>query len=362
MGGQRFWRYMLIWGLLVATIWFGDRLVRGVLLTADEPRAVTARGSLSETEQSTISLFDATAPSVVYIFTDRAETPGDPNSRGSRGAGSGFIWDAAGHIVTNHHVVEGATRVAVRLDNGEAIPASVIGVAPNSDLAVLRLSDTRAALHAIPIGSSTDLKVGQSVYAIGNPFGLSRSLSTGVISALERRLPTGGGREIVGVIQTDAAINPGNSGGPLLDSAGRLIGVNTAILSGSGSSAGIGFAVPVSTVNKVVPALIREGKVPTPGIGIRVAPEEVAAQLGVSGVVIAEVIAGSAADRAGLRGFSRSAQRVGDVITHAEGHPVNSLAELATELDRAGIGHSVTLTVLRDGRSFTVDVAVIDIS
>ncbi len=362
MGGQRFWRYMLIWALLVGTIWFGDRFVRGVFLTADEPRAVTPRGSLSEAEQSTISLFDSTAPSVVYIFTDRAESPGDAGGRGTRGAGSGFIWDAAGHVVTNHHVVEGATRVAVRLDNGEAIPARVIGMAPNSDLAVLRLSDTRAALHAIPIGNSTDLKVGQSVFAIGNPFGLSRSLSTGVISALERRLPTGGGREIVGVIQTDAAINPGNSGGPLLDSAGRLIGVNTAILSGSGSFAGIGFAVPVSTVNKVVPALIREGRVPTPGIGIRVAPEEIAAQLGVSGVVIAEVIPGSAAARAGLRGFDPSGRRLGDVITHAQGHPVETLAELATELDRAGVGHSVTLTILRDGRSFTVDVAVIDIS
>ena len=159
MGGQRFWQYMLIWALLVGTIWFGDRFVRGVLLTADEPRAVTSRAApSSEAEWSTISLFDSTAPSVVYIFTDRAETPGDAGGRGTHGAGSGFIWDAAGHVVTNHHVVEGATRVAVRLDNGEAIPACVIGMAPNSDLAVLRLSDTRAALRAIPIGNSTDLK------------------------------------------------------------------------------------------------------------------------------------------------------------------------------------------------------------
>lgn len=167
-------------------------------------------------------------------------------------------------MVTNHHVVEGATRVAVRLDSGEAVPARVIGFAPNSDLAVLRLSENRAALRPIPIGTSDDLKVGQSVYAIGNPFGLTRSLSTGVISALERRLPAGSGREIAGVIQTDAAINPGNSGGPLLDSAGRLIGVNTAILSGSGSFAGIGFAVPADTVNRIVPKLIRDGRVPTP--------------------------------------------------------------------------------------------------
>ncbi|WP_192499339.1 S1C family serine protease [Skermanella pratensis] len=362
MGGQRFWRYMLIWALLVATIWIGDRFVRGVFLTASEPRAVTARGSLAESEESTISLFDATAPSVVYIFTDRAETTGDPGGRGSRGAGSGFIWDAAGHVVTNHHVVEGATRVAVRLDSGEAVPARVIGIAPNSDLAVLRLSENRAALRPIPIGTSDDLKVGQSVYAIGNPFGLTRSLSTGVISALERRLPAGSGREIAGVIQTDAAINPGNSGGPLLDSAGRLIGVNTAILSGSGSFAGIGFAVPADTVNRIVPKLIQDGRVPTPGIGIRVAPEQVGAQLGVTGVVIAEVILGSAADRAGLRGFDPSGRRAGDVITHADGHPVATLAELATQLEQTGVGHPVTLTIWREGRTFTVDVTVIDIS
>jgi 2-alkenal reductase len=354
--------YILVWGLIALSLWFGDRLVRGLFLTAEAPRAVTARGELSDLERQTVQIFEQAAPSVAYIFTESAGRGPFGIGDARRGAGSGFIWDAAGHVVTNHHVVEGAARVAVRLDNGEAIPARVIGMAPNSDLAVLRLSDTRAALRAIPIGNSTDLKVGQSVFAIGNPFGLSRSLSTGVISALERRLPTGAGREIVGVIQTDAAINPGNSGGPLLDSAGRLIGVNTAILSGSGSFAGIGFAVPVSTVNKVVPALIREGRVPTPGIGIRVAPEEIAAQLGVSGVVIAEVIPGSAAARAGLRGFDPSGRRLGDVITHAQGHPVETLAELATELDRAGVGHNVTLTILRNGRSFTVDVAVIDIS
>jgi 2-alkenal reductase len=352
---------MLIWALLVATIWFGDRFVRGVLLTANEPRAVTARGSLSEVERSTISLFDTTAPSVVYIFTDRAEAEDGIGVRETHGAGSGFIWDAAGHVVTNHHVVEGATRVAVRLDSGEAIPARVIGVAPNSDLAVLKLTENRASLQPIPLGASADLRIGQSVFAIGNPFGLTRSLSTGVISALERRLPVGSGREIVGVIQTDAAINPGNSGGPLLDSAGRLIGVNTAILSGSGSFAGIGFAVPADTVNRIVPALIRQGRVPTPGIGIRVAPEQAGAPVGVSGVVIAEVLPGSAAARAGLRGFTEG-RFIGDVITHAAGHPVATLADLATQLEQTGVGHSVTLTVWRAGRSFKVDVAVIDIS
>jgi len=363
MGGERFWRYMLIWALLIGTVWVGDRFVRAIWLTGDEPRAVTPRGSLTDAERSTIDLFNATAPSVVYIFTDRAEPGRDPSGRGSRGAGSGFIWDGVGHVVTNHHVVEGATSVAVRLDNGEAIPARVIGVAPNSDLAVLRLtSESRAVLRPIPVGSSADLHVGQSVFAIGNPFGLTRSLSTGVISALDRRLPASSGREIAGVIQTDAAINPGNSGGPLLDSAGRLIGVNTAILSGSGASAGIGFAVPVDTVNKIVPGLIREGRVPTAGIGIRVAPEELAAQIGVTGVVVAEVIDGSAAARAGLRGFDPAGRRLGDVITHADGHPVATLAELADRLEQAGIGRTVTLTVLREGRSFTVDVAVIDIS
>jgi 2-alkenal reductase len=354
--------YILVWGLIALSLWFGDRVVRGLFLTAEAPRAVTARGELSELEQQTVRIFEQTAPSVAYIFTESAGRGPFGIGDARRGAGSGFIWDAAGHVVTNNHVVEGAARVAVRLDNGEAIRAEVIGTAPDYDLAVLRLDETRVAYQPIPIGASAELKVGQSVFAIGNPFGLSRTLTTGVVSALDRRLPTAGGREISGVIQTDAAINPGNSGGPLLDSAGRLIGVTTAIISGSGSSAGIGFAVPVDVVNRVVPELIRVGRVPRPGIGILALDEEAAARLGVTGVVVAEVRRGTPADRAGLQGVDAAARRLGDVIVEVEGRPVKSVAELAEALARVGVGRRATLIVERDGRRREVEVEVVDLS
>src|SRR5207248_2721528 len=195
------------------------------------------------------------------------------------------------HIVTNDHVVQGTTTLAVRLSSGDVGTAAIVGVAPNYDLAVIRVSGVRLP-SPIAVGSSADLKVGQAAFAIGNPFGLDQSLTTGIISALKRRLPTPGGREIGNVIQTDAAINPGNSGGPLLDSAGRLIGVNTAIFSPSGSNAGIGFAIPVDTVNRVVPELISKGRVPAPGIGIVAANEAVATRLGIEGVVVVRALPG----------------------------------------------------------------------
>ncbi len=354
-------RYLVIWALVIFSVWLGDRFVRDVFLTADEPRAVTARGDLSEAERATTALFAEAAPSVVYITTF-GRPAGGRGAGTARGAGSGFIWDRVGHVVTNNHVIEGAARVGVRLDSGEVVEARVIGTAPDFDLAVLKLEETRAELKPIPVGVSADLKVGQSVFAIGNPFGLDRTLTTGIISALNRRLPTATRREIVGVIQTDAAINPGNSGGPLLDSAGRLIGVNTAIISESGSAAGIGFAVPVDTVNRVVPQLIADGRVPRPGIGILVAPEEVAAQMGVAGVVVAQVVPESPAERAGLRGFDRATGRPGDVIVGVGGKRVRTLAEVAAELERIGVGNEAELTVLRNGSERSVRVRIIDIS
>ena len=352
---NRFARYVTIWLLVLASIYLGDRIIRDVFLTADAPRAVTARGALSETEKSTITLFKETAPSVVYIFTQTEYA-------GGGGAGSGFIWDRAGHVVTNNHVVEGARRISVRLESGEPVAAKVIGTAPDYDLAVVRLADTRTLLRPIPIGKSADLKIGQSVFAIGNPFGLSRTLTTGIISALDRRLPTARNREVAGVIQTDAAINPGNSGGPLLDSAGRLIGVNTAILSETGASAGIGFAVPVDIVNRIVPKLIRDGRVPRPGIGIAALDEAIAAQLGVTGLAIAEVLPRSAASRAGLVGLDPRSRRLGDVITQVNGRPVRTIAEFASALDKVGVGNTAELTLLRDGHSRRVQVSVMDIS
>lgn len=358
---DRFGRYALIWILLLASIWIGDRFIRSVLLTAETPRTVSPRGELGAIESHTIALFENAAPSVVYIFTE-AGGPRAASTERRGGAGSGFLWDAAGHVVTNFHVIEGAQRIRVRMDSGEAVDARLIGVAPDQDLAVVRLADNRERLRPIPIGSSAELKVGQSVFAIGNPFGLNRSLTTGIISALDRRLPTASNREIAGVIQTDAAINPGNSGGPLLDSAGRLIGVTTAILSGTGSFAGIGFAVPVDTVNRIVPALIKDGRVPRPGIGIMAAPEEMAGRMGVAGIVVAQVQPGSSAAKAGLNGIDRSTNMLGDVITHVNDRPVASIAEMATELERAGIGKQARLTVLRDGRTRTITVMVMDIS
>lgn len=350
---SRFGRYALIWILLIATVYVADEFIRSTFLVAPDPRPVTPRGSLTELEQSTIRLFENTAPSVVYIFTAG-------NGEGRGGAGSGIVWDRAGHVVTNHHVVAGARRIAVRLDTGEIVEARFVGSAPDYELAVVRLVGTRAQLRPIPIGQSSALRVGQSVFAIGNPFGLSRTLTSGIVSALDRRLPTASDREVAGVIQTDAAINPGNSGGPLVDSAGRLIGVNTAILSGSGASAGIGFAVPVDVVNRIVPQLIETGRVPRPGIGISVLPEEMAAQLGVDGLVVADVLAGTPAAKAGLQGLS--GRQIGDVITHVNGEPVRTLAEFAAALGAVGIGNRAEITVRRGGTSRTVSVEVVDIA
>jgi 2-alkenal reductase len=276
-------------------------------------------------------------------------------------SGTGFIWDDAGHVVTNDHVVQDASSLAVRLASGEIVQADLVGVAPNYDLAVLRIRTSRLP-GPISLGSSGDLKVGQAAFAIGNPFGLDQSLTSGIISALKRRLPAPGGREVSNVIQTDAAINPGNSGGPLLDSAGRLIGVTTAILSPSGSNAGIGFAIPVDIVNRIVPQLIRNGRVPTPGIGIVAASEAVATRLGADGVVVVQTSPASPAERAGLQGVDRASAMLRDVIVEANGKPVRRLSDLTEEIERVGVGNSVQLTVERNGNRRTVRIDIVDIS
>jgi len=360
--GDRFWRFAVVWALLAGTLWIGHRLYTDLVLTATEPRPVAPRGELAQFEATAIDLFNRSSPSVVFIFTQsqgRAQL-GSQGGMPSRGAGSGFVWDQAGHIVTNFHVVERAETVQVRFRSGDPIAARVVGVSPDHDLAVLRVSEAANRLPPIPIGTSTDLKIGQAVFAIGNPFGLQQTLTTGIVSALDRTLPTSSGREIAGVIQTDAAINPGNSGGPLLDSAGRLIGVNTAILSESGSSAGIGFAVPVDTVNRVVPQLIKNGRVPRPGIGIQAVPEEVAARLGAEGVAVWGVIKGGAAEQAGLTGVERNT--LGDVIVAVDGRPIRTLAQFAKALEEVGIGKTVTLRIRRSGSERDVKVTVSDIS
>ena len=279
-----------------------------------------------------------------------------------QGAGSGFVWDSAGHVVTNNHVVAGARRVFVRLDAGEPIEATPVGFAPEYDLAVVKLKRLPASLKPIPLGTSRDLKIGQSVYAIGNPFGLQRTLTQGIVSALDRELPTiEGYREVAGVIQTDAAINPGNSGGPLLDSAGRLIGVNTAIRSASGSSAGVGFAIPVDLVNRIVPALIARGHAPLPGIGITPVPPDLVARAGISGVVIDRVARGGPAAEAGLQPLNRQTGDAGDIIVAVNGRRIDNPSAFAVELDRAGVDSSAELTVVRNGKERRVRVRVIDL-
>ena len=326
-----------------------------------EPRAVTPRGALPDSERAVVDLFQTAAPSVAYITTEVLQQAGWFVTA-TQGAGSGFVWDNAGHVVTNNHVVESARKVFVQLDAGDPIPATVIGRAPEYDLAVVRLSRPPKGLRPIPMGSSSDLKVGQSVFAIGNPFGLQRTLTRGIVSALDRELPTAGYREVAGVIQTDAAINPGNSGGPLLDSAGRLVGVNTAIRSASGSSAGVGFSIPVDLVNRIVPSLIARGRAPVPGIGIVPYPPEVVARAGIRGVVIESVRPGSAAANAGLRAANPRSSDVGDVIVAVNGRVTETPSQFANEIERAGIGREAEITIVRGGKENKVRVRVVDLA
>ncbi len=327
-----------------------------------EPRPVAARGDLAADERTTIDLFRQSSPSVVFITTlSRRRTGLFRIAEIPRGEGSGFVWDAAGHVVTNFHVIQGASSARVTLADGSTWPASFVGGAPDRDLAVLRIFPTGRTLRPILVGTSKDLLVGQKVFAIGNPFGLDQSLSTGIVSALGRSIESVTGRQIEGVIQTDAAINPGNSGGPLLDSAGRLIGVNTAIASTSGSSAGIGFAVPVDTVNQVVPQLIQHGRVIRPRLGVTLADDAVAARLGVEGALGLSVEPETGAAEAGLRGTTRDESGtlvLGDVVTRAGERPVRSADDLIAALEEKKPGDTLPLLVLRDGETVRVAVSL----
>jgi 2-alkenal reductase len=346
---------------VLVTAWLGERFYRIYVFTADEPRPVVPEGRLSDWEKSNIELFRAASPSVAYITTQQLRVNPYLGVVGVQGAGSGFVWDKAGHVVTNNHVIEGATIVYVQLDAGDPIRGRVVGGAPEYDIAVVALSDPPAALTPIPVGISKTLQVGQRTFAIGNPYGLTRTLTTGIVSALERHLPTAEGREVRGVIQTDASINPGNSGGPLLDSSGRLIGVNTAILSGSGASAGIGFAIPVDLVNRVVPQIIKNGRAAHPGIGIVAADERVAARLGVRGVIVMGVAPGSPAERAGIRPFNPATKEAGDIIVALDGKPVTTVADLTAALDEAGVGKEVVVTLKQGDAQREVKTKVIDL-
>lgn len=324
------------------------------------PRAVTPRGPLTPDEKATIELFSRVSASVVSVTT-LAETRSYAafDRALPRGAGSGFVWDDQGHIVTNFHVIAGSPTVRVTLEDQSTWPAEVVGLAPEVDLAVLRTTGGLGALRPIPIGHSHDLQVGQRVLAIGNPFGLDHSLTVGVVSALDRSIRSLSGRDIPGVIQTDASINPGNSGGPLLDSAGRLVGVNTAIKSPSGASAGIGFAVPVDTVNRVVPQLIEYGRLVRPRLGVRIAHDAMARRLGVSGLLVLTVEPGGAAQRAGIIGTGRDPEGrmvLGDVLVALGAHPLQGSDDLLIALEKHDPGDEVELTIRRGGRAMLARV------
>ncbi len=322
-------------------------------------------GSLSSQEERDIAVFRDISPSVVFISNialrrdffslNVFEIP--------QGTGSGFVWDDDGHVVTNYHVIQDGNRFKVTLGE-EDYDARRIGEAPRKDIAVLRIDAPRRILRPIALGSSAKLMVGQRVLAIGNPFGLDQSLTTGVVSALGRELTSPVGFPIRDVIQNDAAINPGNSGGPLLDSSGRLIGVNTAIYSPSGASAGIGFAVPVDTVRQLVPQLIEYGRPIQPGIGVVLVEDRVAARVGVrTGVIVRQVTRGSPADRAGIEGLrqSRRGLALGDVIVAVGDKRVESLQDLVLAFEDIGVGGVARLTLERDRRQRRVDVELVPI-
>lgn len=346
--------------LAAAGIWWYASYPRAIHDPKSTPRAVTARGDLAEDEKNTIDLFDTVSPSVAYITSIELrrnlfslniyEIP--------QGTGSGFIWDREGRIVTNYHVIEDASRVEVTLSDHSMWKGIVVGTAPDKDIAVLQITAPADKLKPIIVGESNNLKVGQKVFAIGNPFGLDQTMTTGIVSALGREIKSVTGRTIQDVIQTDAAINPGNSGGPLLDSAGRLIGVNTAIYSPSGASAGIGFAVPVDIVNRVVPEIIRYGKLTRPGLGVSIADDRIVARMGIKGVLLINIQPGSAAEKAGLTGTRRIGEDIilGDIIESVNNKSISSYNDLRNEFDKYHVGDEVTLGILRDERHMKVKV------
>lgn len=308
----------------------------------------------TDDERNTIEVFESARPSVVFVTNKQlARTSSWDLVTIPRGSGTGFIWNKDGYIVTNFHVIEGAQEVVITLQDQTNWPAELVGLAPERDLAVLKIKAPKEKLSPLPLGDSAALIVGRKVLAIGNPFGLDATLTTGVVSALGREIESPTRRKISNVIQTDAAINPGNSGGPLLNSRGQLIGVNTMIYSPSGASAGIGFAIPVNTVKEVVPELITFGKIVRPVLGITPAPDHWAQQLGIEGVPILRVNLDSPASQAGLQGAKQNAWgqiSLGDVIVAIDDTPIANDDQLQAALEQHKPGDKVVVSLMRQGK------------
>jgi S1-C subfamily serine protease len=351
---------LLVSAALLALTWYALPRWSAYFQAAEAaPRATTERGELTAEEQQNIDIFEKWKASVVYIATsDRVMDFWTRNVTDvPRGTGSGFMWDTAGHVVTNVHVIAGAAAANVKLADGRDYEATLVGASFAHDIAVLQIRVPKNQPQPVAVGTSHDLRVGQKVFAIGNPFGLDWTLTTGIVSALDRSLEGDSGSVIRHLIQTDAAINPGNSGGPLLDSAGRLIGVNTAIYSPSGASVGVGFAVPVDTVNRVVPQLIANGHYAPPSLGIEVddlLSRAVARELGVDGVAVLRASKTGSASLRGARLGPRNTIIPGDVIVAIDGKQVATAAELAATLDDYKVGDRVMLTVWREGKQLQV--------
>jgi S1-C subfamily serine protease len=319
-------------------------------------------------ERNSIDVFRLALPSTVFVTQSRIVVDyfAGTTSEVPAGSGSGFIWDTKGHVVTNFHVIRGAQALTVTLQDHRTFEAEIVGAEPRKDIAVLRIKDAPST-GIVPIrihDKPTKLEVGQKTIAIGNPFGLDQTLTTGVVSAIGRQVDGIGGVTIRDMVQTDAAINPGNSGGPLLDSSGRLIGMNTMIFSRSGSSAGIGFAVPASTIRRVVPQIIEFGKVRQVGLGVQIDPaQRLEQRAGIKGVIVLQVIAGGPAEKAGLVGVSKSKRglSLGDVIVGINDAPVNDYDALYNTLDRFNAGDQVKVWVQRGDKRVSADITLVEI-
>lgn len=340
------------------------------IASAEETPAAIADPSTVSDEQNSIDVYRTYSPGVAFITsTSVMENYYGQEFERESGSGSGSVIDNQGHILTNYHVIEGAQKLTVSLGGEKVFPAKVVGGDPDTDLAVIKIEPPAEGLTIIPFGDSEKLVVGQKVLAIGNPFGLDRTLTTGVISGLQRPIRARNNRPIEGAIQTDASINPGNSGGPLLDKYGKIIGINSQILSPQGGSVGVGFAIPVSIAKRVVPQLIQFGEVRRPKLGASLADVNKLIRQGVglpieSGLLVRGVLPGSAAQRAGLRGLQQDTRGeiiLGDIITSVDREQMNSLDDLYKFLDKKQINDTVQVEIFRDGKRQTVPMKLINL-
>ena len=349
---------------------FTAACLAALLLQPETPRTLASEtpdylSFSTDDEANTTEVFQRASPAVVFVTSSelRRQRFTRNITEIPRGAGSGFVWDArSGLVVTNYHVVSGADRLTITLADERAFQAMVVGLAPEKDLAVLRIIDPPGNLIELPVGDSSELSVGRKVMAIGNPFGLDTTLTVGVVSALDREIQSPSNRTIRGVIQTDAAINPGNSGGPLLNSLGQLVGVNTAIFSPSGGSAGIGFAIPVNTVSEVVPQLIAFGKIMRPVLGVELASDRWLRRYRVDGVPIVRTYRGFPAENAGMVGARRGSRGeiiLGDVIVEIEGERVANNDEFLSAMEKHRVGDTIDIVTTREGgeKRFRVELS-----